>query len=219
MPFRHDRQYTLIAPNGADDGECLCHPPPPAYQPRRRPVAVAPAIGETAKAGGPRQGFSEEQHGSNENYLVRGLALGMIGVTDLYLLLTTPDVGAITTAITALGVAVISLLVYGIKAINSARVEAKKTWDEANKDSLTAKLIDLQTSFDRFRKEAQEREQRLTEELRATKDELKQAREDYRVLMESIRHTSRQADSNARRITKLESQGTTPDPDVPPSRA
>lgn len=105
-------------------------------------------------------------------------------------------VGGAVTAITAIGGASVGLAVLAIRQINGARVEAKKQWEEANRDSLSAQnerlsaqnieMIEsvktLRKSLHDFRDETAAREQLHHEEVERLHEEIRLLHETNRQL-------------------------------------
>lgn len=60
-------------------------------------------------------------------------------------------VGGAVTAVTAVGGAIVGLVVLGIREISRARLEARRQWEESNRSSLAAQNTELQASIAKLR--------------------------------------------------------------------
>lgn len=144
----------------------------------------------------------------------RGTAVVLLGVSDFMLMATSLDFGSIAVGITGVGGAIIGLWVYGIASVTKARIhakiQAKKDWEEANKESLSAELAAIREETELARVQAQANAAEMAESLQHARDSLHNLRDEATVeqlrLREEIARLTRELQE-----TRAELHGTRED--------
>lgn len=90
----------------------------------------------------------------------------------LAILAASIDVGAIAFGITGIGAATVGLYVLAIRQINAAKIEAKRAWDEANKDTLSAQNVRLMDQVKTLQEATAAASKEMQESLQKARDSL-----------------------------------------------
>lgn len=108
------------------------------------------------------------------------VVVGSVVTWDAMALLANLDAGAVATAITIVGGAVIGLVVLGIQSISRALIQKQKEWVEANKDSLLGDLAKARDNLQDMQGQIKEDHERIasleveSHECKSDRDQLRQ---------------------------------------------